>query len=450
MANKTYNMDMTSGPLLKKIIFFAIPLILTSVLQLLYNAADIVVVGKFAGDSSLAAVGSTTSLINLIVNTFAGLSMGSGVIVAQAIGANDSTRIGKTVHTSMLLSVILGVGVGILGICICEPLLLLMGSPKEVLTKATLYMRVYFCGMPGFMIYNFGSVILRSVGDTKRPLAILSISGVANVLLNLLFVIAFKMDVAGVALATIISQYISAIWVVILLIKDKTDCRLFIKKLRIHKAQLINIFAFGMPIGIQNSLFSISNVIIQSSINTFGTVVMAGNSAAINIEGFVHAILCSVSQTAMMFSGQNSGARKYDRVKKVLTRCLLLTTIIGIVLGGMVLIFKESLLFLYTDSANVVNAGAVRLNIIIVFYAIFATMETVACVTRGMGKSLVPMLITMVFVCAMRVVCVFTIFAAFREVEIVYWSYPATWALASIGQFAYFTIVYKASQSIYT
>lgn len=446
MAKKSYEMDMTKGSLLKKIIIFAIPLTLTSMLQLLYNAADIVVVGKFAGDASLAAVGSTTSLINLIVNTFMGLSMGTGVIVAQAIGAHNKERLSKTVHTSVLLSVILGFVVGVIGFVLCRPILVLMGSPEDVIDKATLYMRVYFCGMPGFMVYNFGASILRSAGDTKRPLLILAISGIANVVLNLVFVIIFKMDVAGVALATIISQYISAVWVVMLLLKDNTDYKLFINKLRIHGSLLTQIFTYGIPIGIQSALFSVSNVIIQSSVNSFGTAVVAGNSAASNIEGFVYAASNSVAQTAMTFAGQNSGAGKYDRVKKVLFLCMGLTTVAGVVLGGVVLILKHPLLSIYTDSADVIAAGVVRLNIICMFYALCGMMDTVANVTRGMGKSLVPMLITLVLVCVMRVLCVFTVFAAFRQIEIVYWSYPVTWGLAILGQFAYFAIVYKSKK----
>lgn len=448
MAKKNYEMNMTEGPLLKKIILFAIPLMLTSMLQLLYNAADIVVVGKFAGDSSLAAVGSTTSLINLIVNAFVSLSMGAGVIVAQAIGANNKEVISKTVHTSMLLSFFLGVSVAVLGVTICRPLLVLMGSPSDVIDKATLYMRIYFCGMPGFMVYNFGASILRSAGDTKRPLWILAISGLANVGLNLLLVIVFNLGVAGVAIATIVSQYISAVWVIVLLLKDKADYKLHFKKLRFHREQLARIFIFGVPMGIQSSLFSVSNVIIQSSVNSFGTAVVAGNSAASNIEGFVYVASNAISQTAMTFSGQNSGAGRYDRVKRVLLCCLGLTALVGALLGALVLIFKVPLLSIYTDSADVVKAGIVRLNIICVFYCFCGTMDTTANTVRGMGKSLMPMIITLVMVCVLRILCVFTIFAEYRFIEIVYWSYPITWGLATLGQLIYFAIVYLNKKKI--
>ena len=444
MAKKSYEMNMTEGPLLKKIVLFSIPLMLSGMLQLLYNAADIVVVGKFAGDASLAAVGSTSSLINLIVNVFLGLSLGSGVVVAQAIGARNKYRLHKTVHTSMLLSVFLGIAVGILGIILCKPMLVLMGSPNEVLDKATLYMRIYFLGTPGFLIYNFGAAILRSAGDTKRPLVILSVSGIANVVLNLIFVICFNMDVAGVALATIASQYISAVWVVIILLKENTDFKLTLKKLHIYKNELILIIKYGLPMGIQSSFFSISNVTIQSSINSFGTLVVAGNSAASNIEGLVYTASNAVAQTAMTFSGQNTGAGNYKRVKKVLLLCLVLTTFIGLFFGGLVILFKNPLLAIYTDNPAVISAGALRINIICMFYALCGMMDTSANVTRGMGKSVVPMIITMVLVCFVRVGWVFTIFKSFNTAECIYWSYPFTWTLAIIAQLIYFIIVYKS------
>ncbi len=444
MAKKSHEMDMTKGPLLKKIILFAIPLMLTSMLQLLYNAADIVVVGKFAGDASLAAVGSTTSLINLIVNVFMGLSLGAGVIVAQAIGARNNNRLHKTVHTAMLLSVFLGFIVGAVGVFLCRPLLVLMGSPTDVLDKATLYMRVYFLGMPGFMVFNFGAAILRSAGDTKRPLIILSISGLANVVLNLFFVILFEMDVSGVALATITSQYISAVWIVIILLKENSAYKLFLGKLRIYKNEFLQIIIYGLPIGIQSAFFSVSNVIIQSSINSFGTLVVAGNSAASNIEGFVYSASNSISQTAMTFAGQNTGAGDYKRVKKVLIECSLLTLVVGMVLGAVVILFKSPLLLIYTDNPAVITAGVIRINIICLFYGFCGVMDTVANISRGMGKSFVPMIITLVFVCIVRIGWIFTIFKLFGTVECVYWSYPITWFLAIIAQLIYFAIVYKS------
>lgn len=444
MAKKSYQVDMTEGPLLKKIIAFALPLMATSMLQLLYNAADVVVVGKFAGDTSLAAVGSTTSLINLIVNLFFGLSLGTGVVLSQAIGARNNPKIHRTVHTSMVLSLLLGFLVGAIGFLICKPLLILMGSPADVLDKATLYVQIYFLGMPGFMVFNFGAAILRSVGDTKRPLIILSLSGIVNVILNLLFIITFKMDVAGVATATIISQYISAIWVVIILIKEDTDYKLSIKKLRMYKNELLQIVAYGLPTGIQSSCFSISNVIIQSSVNSFGTLIVAGNSAASSVESFVYTAANSIAQTAMTFSGQNAGAGNYKRVKKVLIECSALTVGFGALAGAIVMLLKTPLLTFYTDNPAVITAGIVRLNIICIFYGLCGIMDTITNVSRGMGKSVVPMLITIISVCALRIIWIFTVFKLYNAIECVYLSYPITWSIAALSQFIYFVIVYKS------
>ncbi len=443
MAKTNHQIDMTTGPLLKKIILFTIPLMLTGILQLLYNATDVVVVGKFAGDTSLAAVGSTTSLINLIVNLFMGMSLGTGVIVAQAIGSNRKDRLGAAVHTSILLSLILGVVIGVIGFFLCRPLLILMSSPEDVIDKASLYMKIYFCGMPGFMVYNFGASILRSAGDTKRPLYILSFSGLVNVALNLVFVIFLHMDVAGVALATIISQYISAISVLFLLTHDEADYKLSIKSLKIKGNILSQILQYGLPIGIQNSLFSFSNVLIQSSINTFGSTILAGNSAAQSIEGFVWQAANSASQAAMTFTGQNFGARKFERVKTVLIECCGFAVSVGLLFGGIVVLFKEPLLSIYTDSPNVITAGSNRIVIICLFYFLCGIMDTVSNVSRGMGKSIVPMIITLICVCAIRIAWLYTVFPIFRSPATVYWSYPITWALAIFFQLIYFIIVYR-------
>lgn len=443
MAKTNHQIDMTTGPLLKKIILFTIPLMLTGILQLLYNATDVVIVGKFAGDTSLAAVGSTTSLINLIVNLFMGMSLGTGVIVAQAIGSNRKDRLGAAVHTSILLSLILGVVIGVIGFFLCRPLLTLMSSPEDVIDKASLYMKIYFCGMPGFMVYNFGASILRSAGDTKRPLYILSFSGLVNVALNLVFVIFLHMDVAGVALATIISQYISAISVLFLLTHDEADYKLSIKSLKIKGNILSQILQYGLPIGIQNSLFSFSNVLIQSSINTFGSTILAGNSAAQSIEGFVWQAANSASQAAMTFTGQNFGARKFERVKTVLIECCGFAVSVGLLFGGIVVLFKEPLLSIYTDSPNVITAGSNRIVIICLFYFLCGIMDTVSNVSRGMGKSIVPMIITLICVCAIRIAWLYTIFPIFRSPATVYWSYPITWALAIFFQLIYFIIVYR-------
>lgn len=447
MSNKSHQINMTEGPIMGKIIAFAIPLMLTSLLQLLYNAADVVVVGKFAGDQSLAAVGSTTSLINLLINLFMGMSVGAGVIISQSIGAKNKERLTATVHTAMLLSVIIGFFVGTIGFFISKKVLLLMGTPDDVIHKATLYIKIYFLGLPGLMIYNFGASILRAAGDTKRPLYILTLSGIINVLCNLVFVIVFKMDVVGVATATILSQYISAVRVVVILLKDNADYRLSLSKLKIHRKSLSQIISYGLPMGIQNSLFSFSNVLIQSSINSFGSTIMAGNAAAINIEGFVYVASDSGAQATLSFVGQNFGAKKYDRILKVVFCSAVLSLVMAAIFSGFTVLFRESLLGIYTDSAQVIAAGSKRLLMITSCQAICGIMGVMANAARGMGKSIVPMVSTLFFVCVLRIVCVYTVFARFHTIEVLYASYPITWLLAIIAHSIYFAKVFKKEKS---
>lgn len=419
---------------------------LTSILQLLYNAADVVVVGAFAGDASLAAVGSTGALTNLIVNLFMGMGTGTSVIVAQSIGARDSEKLCKTVHTSIAVSLILGVVLGIFGFFASKGMLVLMDSPPDVLPKATVYVKIYFLGLPALMVYNFGAAIIRSAGDTKRPLIILGISGLVNVLLNLVFVILLKMDVAGVALATIISQYLSAIAIVHKLTHDDAAYRLSLSELKIHKKELLDVLKYGIPMGIQNSMFSISNVIIQSSINSFGKIVMAGNAAAASIDGFVFAATDSGAQASITFAGQNAGAKKYDRVKKSLFLCIGLSTVMGILFGMLAIIFKNPLLSLYSDTPEAIAAGAVRINIMCSIYFTCGIMNAIGNAVRGMGKSVVPMIITMFFVCVFRIIWIYTILPLNNTPATVYISYPISWVLAIIAHFTYFLIVYNSQK----
>ena len=331
--NKTYEMDMTSGPLLKKIILFTIPILLSGVLQLLFNAADIVVVGRFAGDNAMAAVGSTTSLISLLTNLFIGISAGANVAVANFYGARDEEAVSETVHTSVIISLVGGTGLLLIGVCLARPILELMKSPETVLPLSTLYLRIYFLGMPATLLFNFSASILRATGDTKHPLYFLALAGVLNVLLNLLFVIVFRLSVAGVALATILSQHISLFLILRLMVKSDSCIRLSWRKLRVSKSKLARILRVGLPAGVQSSLFALSNVTIQSAINSFGEVVMAANTASSNIEGFVYIAMNAVYQAAMNFSGQNYGAGHYRRLHRVLFECLGLVTIVGMVLG---------------------------------------------------------------------------------------------------------------------
>lgn len=331
---RTYEMDMCSGPILSKILAFALPLMLSGILQLLFNAADIVVVGRFAGSEALAAVGSTSSLINLIINMFIGLSIGANVVAARSYGARDAEAVSETVHTAVFSALVGGVILIFAGILLARPMLTLMGTPDDVIDQSALYMQIYFIGMPAFMLYNFGAAILRAIGDTKRPLYFLTLAGVVNVVFNLIFVIVFKMGVAGVALATIISQIISAALITLCLIKTEGPCHLDIKQLKFHKKSLMEMLRIGLPAGLQGTIFNISNVLIQSSVNSFGSLVMAGNTAASNIEGFVYTAMNAVYQTSLSFTSQNMGAKEFKRVDKVLVQCLLVVAVVGIVLGN--------------------------------------------------------------------------------------------------------------------
>lgn len=424
---KTYELDMTSGPLLKKIVIFTIPVLLSGVLQLLFNAADIIVVGKFAGDNALAAVGSTTSLVNLLVNLFIGISAGANVAVANFHGAKDEDAVSDTVHTAVLFSLLGGVLLLLIGVSLTTPILKLMGSPETVLPLSSLYLRIYFLGMPGTLLYNFCAAILRAYGDTKHPLYYLSLSGVLNVVLNLIFVIRFNLSVAGVALATIISQYISAFLIVRQLLKSDGAIKLEPQKLKFHKGKLIRILRIGLPAGIQSSLFSLSNVFIQSAINSFGEVVIAANTASSSIEGFVYTSMNSVHQAATNFSGQNYGAGRYKRLHKILFVCLGLVTVIGLGLGSLAYYFGDNLLGIYTDSPVVIEYGLQRMKIICLTYFLCGWMDIIVGVMRGMGYSVMPMLVSLVGSCLFRIVWVQTIFQAYHVLPMLYISWPVTW-----------------------
>ena len=357
MAEKRYEMDMCSGPLLSKILAFTLPLILSSMLQLLFNAADVIVVGRYAGSTALAAVGSTGALINLIVNLFMGLSVGVSVTVARHYGAREYADVTTTVHTAILMSIIGGIAAGAFGFFMAKPLLALMGSPADVIDQAALYVRIYFIGMPASMFYNFGSAVLRAVGDTKRPLYYLSAAGVLNVLLNLLFVIRFSMGVAGVALATSISQYLSAALIAICLMRSESCYRLHWDELALHKDKALPIIRIGLPAGLQSSIFAISNVVIQSSINSFGSIAMAGSAAAANIEGFVYVSMNSVAQASLSFASQNIGARRYERISKISRTCLLLAALFGLVLGNGVYLLHDTFLRFYSPDPRRNRSG---------------------------------------------------------------------------------------------
>ncbi len=439
-ANK-YEMDMCNGPLLGKIIIYSVPVILSGVLQLLFNAADIIVVGRFAGNHALAAVGSTSSLINLLVNLFMGLSVGANVLVARYYGGGKKQEISETVHTAVLTAIVGGVILIFAGFFLSRPLLSLMGTPADVLNHAVLYMQIYFAGMPVMLLYNYGSSVLRAVGDTKRPLYFLMIAGVVNVILNLIFVICFHMGVAGVALATVISQVISAGLIVRCLMKTDGSYRLELKRLRFNKDKFKRMMQIGIPAGLQGSIFSISNVLIQSSVNSFGSIAMAGNTAGANIEGFVYMAMNAMHQTALSFTGQNMGARNYKRVYKIMGTCLILVSVIGLVLGNGAYLFGNVLVGIYSPDAEVIHYGVVRLSVICTTYFLCGLMDVMVGVLRGMGYSIMPMIVSLTGACGLRVLWIFTVFAANRSLFILYLSYPVTWMVTFMAHMICFLIV---------
>ncbi len=440
---KKFEMDMTSGSLLPKIIRFSIPLMLSSLLQLLYNAADVVVVGRFVGDTALAAVGSTGSLINLIVNVFMGLSIGTGVLVAQSYGAGDDKRMEKVVHSSIALGLIGGFLLTFVGIFLARPLLQLMGSPEDVIDQAVLYIRIFFGGMTANLTYNFGAAVLRSVGDTKRPLFILAATGVVNVILNLVLVIVFHLGVAGVAIATIVAQYLSCIAVIVLLMRATGSIHFSWSKLRIDLKTMLQMLKVGLPAGLQGTIFSISNVLIQSSINSFGSVVVAGSSAAANLEGFVYVGMNAFYQAALTFVGQNAGAGKYERIRRIQACCLGCVITVGLVMGCGVYLLGNQLLQIYTTSPDVIAAGKVRLLYLAAPYFLCGIMDVMVGMLRGLGTSLVPMCVSILGVCGVRIVWIFTVFQVLHTPESLYFSYPISWIATAIVHVVCFGFVYR-------
>ncbi len=434
MRRKSYEMDMTNGSLPKKMISYALPFIATGALQLLFNTADVIIVGRFAGETSLAAVGSTSSLISLIVNLFMGLSVGVSVLISQYYGSNHYEGVSQTVHTAFCVSLICGVVVGGFGFGLARPMLLLMGSPPDVIDLATLYLKIYFLGAPAFLFYNFLSAVLRAVGDTRRPLFYLTLAGVLNIVLNLITVIIFHMGVAGVAIATVASQILSAILILRCLRKETGCYRLDYHLLRIHWEKLWLMIKIGLPAGIQSSLFSISNVLIQSSINSWGSLIMAGNSAAQTLESFTYVAMNSVSQTALAFTGQNIGAGKIQNVKRVAYCSAMFACVTGLLMGGITILFAKPLLSLFTLDSQVIHYGTIRLLYVCMPYFICGIMESLVGVLRGMGYSLVPMLISVGGICGFRVLWIFTIYAYSHELKTIYLSYPISWIITSIIQ----------------
>ena len=446
MSKESYKMDMCNGPVLQKVIAFSLPLMLSSCLQLLFNAADVIVVGRFAGSTSLAAVGSTTELLSLLTTLFIGFSIGANVNVARTLGNQDDQGTKDGIHTAVSVSILSGSAMILLGFLFGRPMLQWMGTPADVIDKASLYLMIIFIGMPSNMAYNFGSAILRAMGDTKRPLYFLSAAGVLNVVLNLIFVIVLHMDVAGVALATILSETLSAVLILNCLCRTDGPCHLNIRKLYIQKDQLIRMLRIGLPAGIQSGMFSFSNVLIQSSINSFDdTTLVAASSAASSIENFVYANVNAFYQANTAFTSQNFGAGNYRRILRIRHIAVATGTISTFLLGFLAILFGHQLLGIYSPSEAVIQAGMVRMHYLMLFYGLDALMDVQVGSIRGIGYNIAPMLVTLVGACLFRLVWLGTVFQipAYHTIEMVYIVYPISWVITSIAHMIAFHFAYR-------
>lgn len=442
--------DLTDGPLLSKIILFSLPLIATAVLQLLFNTADVVVVGRYGGETpaerevALAAVGSCGALTNLIVNLFLGLSVGAGVCVAHDIGAQKYDDVRKTVHTSVITALLCGIVVTVFGLCLARPLLSLMGTDNAVLDEAVPYMCAYFCGMPANMLYNYCASMLRSSGDTTHPLIFLSVAGVINVVFNLIMVLVFGLGALGVGIATAISQWISCLMIIIFMMRTDGLCKIELKELRVDWKKLKKIVLVGVPAGLQGTLFSLSNVLIQSSVNSLGTVAVAGNTASSNLDGYIYASQNALYHTTLTFVGQNAGAKKYDRVKKSILWSVCVVTVVGLCVGGVMILFGKPLLGIFAPGNEpVVEEGMKRLSIMGATYFLCGLMEVGCGAMRGLGKSITPMIVSLLGSCVFRIVWIYTVFQLFPSLECLYLSYPISWILTAGTHFVFCTVALK-------
>ena len=433
-SKQSVKMDMLHGSLFDKMLMFAMPLAACSILQQLFNSVGTAVVGRFASSEALAAGGSNSSVIALMVTLFSGISLGSNVVIANYIGQNDTKRIPRVVHTAVSLALLSGVFLLILGQFVAHPILLLMGAPKDIIHLATLYLRIYFLGMPFFMLYNYGAAILRAVGDTKRPLMYLIAAGTANAVLDLILVIIFKMGVAGVAIGTITSQFISCVLVIRCLCKTDAIYKLYISKLRIKKYYLIQILKVGLPAGIQSTVINFSNVLLQSSVNSFGEIAMAGYTAANNILGFLYVSVNSVTQACMSFTSQNYGVRKFKRMDKVLVDCAILSIIVSVVIGGGSYLLGHQILGIYTKQEDVIQCGMEILSISTIPYFLCGLMDMIPGSMRGVGYSAVPMLLSIIGTVGTRLVWIYGVFPEHRSLYVLFMSYPVSWGLTIVMQ----------------
>lgn len=438
MITRSRNVDMTNGPLFSKILVFALPIMAMYILQLMFNTADMVVVGRFSGSKALAAVGATGSLINLIITLFMGLSVGTTVIVAQDSGAGKSDDVSRSVHTSIAISIIGGIIVMVAGLALSKPLLNMMGTPQDIIGLSVLYMKIYFISTPATMVYNFAAGILRAAGDSRRPMNYLIITGILHVILNLFFVIVLHMSVAGVASATVISEYLSVLLIMMCLMRCDGGIRFVPQKLGIDVDKLKAIIKIGLPAGMQGLLFSISNVLIQSAINSFGSTMVAASSAAGNVESYLGTTMNAYYNAAISFTGQNMGAKKYDRIDTIAKVCTVLIFATWLILGGATLIFGRPLLSIYTSDPEVIKLGMLRMNIMMIAFFTCGVMNVFPGFTRGMGYSIMPMLSTLIGACIMRIVWLYTVFTWYPTEIMLFVCYPVTWTLAGIGQVGIF------------
>ena len=434
---------MCNGTIMDKLISFSLPLMLSGILQLMFNAVDIIVVGRFSGSQALAAVGSTTALINVFTNLFIGISLGANVLAARFYAAGKDREMSDTVHTAVTLALVSGIVMAFVGLIFSRWALELMGTPDDVIGQSALYMKIYFLGMPFFMLYNYGAAILRAVGDTKRPLIFLVISGVVNAVLNLILVIMFHMDVAGVAIATVISQLISCILVLRCLRTSKTSYQLHFGKLRINTVYLKQIFQVGIPAGIQSTVINFSNVLLQSSVNSFGSIAMAGYTAANNIFGFLYVTVNAVTQACMSFTSQNYGVGKWKRMDRVLIDCLILSFVAMMILGNSAYFFGPKLLTIYTSNSKVIQCGMEILLYTTVTYFLCGFMDLFPGALRGMGRSGVPMILSIIGTVGTRIVWIFWIFPNHRSLDILFISYPASWIITIVLQVICYYFVRK-------
>ena len=441
MKSNKYEIDMCNGSIMDKLVSFALPLMLSGILQLMFNAVDIIVVGRFSGSEALAAVGSTTALINVFTNLFIGISLGANVLAARFFAAGRKEEMSETVHTSITLALISGILMAFVGLVFSKGALELMGTPEDVIGLSTLYMRIYFMGMPFFMLYNYGAAILRAVGDTKRPLYFLIIAGVINAGLNMVLVIVFGLGVAGVGIATVFSQMVSCVLVLTCLCRTEGSYKLSFSKLSMKGYYLKQIFQVGIPAGIQSTVINFSNALLQSSVNSFGSTAMAGYTAANNILGFLYVSINSVTQACMSFTSQNYGVGKWKRMDRVLVDCLILSTTIALILGGGAYLFGPELLKIYTDDPQVISCGMEILLYTTVTYFLCGWMDLFPGSLRGMGKSIVPMILSVIGTVGTRIVWIFGIFPRFRSLKILFISYPVSWIITIILQVICFIFV---------